>query len=273
VCVELTPDCHTVVSSGKCRINAKNIYGPVFCDGDLEISGSFAHAFMGVVHVKNANANFPAKETFEEGKKHKSQISSTFSDFTTYRGRHSDLLNAIKTSANGVFTDNGWTSFGTTGKSFYKCPEKTSQSTCTNRKIVHIVEKSGSFSMNYKQVLQESGLGYQANFHSNTYRWCETIGSGSNMRCKQNGGSEVYADDSEGARTLVVFTNAAHVSLQSTTTDRLKWGPSVFAPNTNVKLQSEFADGQLIVKSLLADDSRTGDQLHGSCFSEPLCLW
>merc|ERR1711920_371749 len=105
------------------------------------------------------------------------------------------------------------------------------------------------------QVLRDSGCGYQA--CSNIFRWCETVGDGSNTRCKQNREREVDADNSEGDRTLVAFTNAQGVSLQLTAVDKWKWGPSVFAPSTDVKLQSGFADGQLIVKSLLADDWRT----------------
>lgn len=223
------------------------------------------------MHANNGDGSFPNRDSFNRGKANKDRISSTFPRFSYYQGRHDDILNAIKADANQVFTSSGWTAFGTTGMSFYKCP--ASKPSCTkNYRIVHVVDRPGTFSTNYKQVLRDSGCGYQADVYSNTYRWCETVGSGSNKRCKQNGKSEVYSDDSEGVRTLVVFTNAQEVSLQSTAVDKLKWGPSVFAPSTDVKLQSDFADGQLIVKSLLADDGRTGDQLHGECFSEPICI-
>lgn len=225
------------------------------------------HAFSGIVHANNGNDVFPVS-TFVHGKAHKDAVSSTFPNFLTYQGEHDDLLNILRSDATNYFQDEGWTAFGTTLKSFYKCQQPGPN--LDNCWVIHVVDEPGELQVSYLDVLDKSGVGYQANVYGNTFRWCETNWQGT--ACKQNGQHAIYSDNQEGPRTLVVFTHAASVQLETTQNGK-KWGPSVFAPDTDVMLKSEFADGQLIVKNLVAANNRNADQLHGNCFgADILCF-
>jgi hypothetical protein len=283
---KLTGDaCHTLVATDDCAIHPKNIYGPVYCGGDLSVSGNFMHSFMGKVHannganidgsldnevLKNANGDVDIAR-FSKGISNKGDVSTTFPEFSTLQAQHSVFLTELTNDAYDYFTSTlshqNWHAFGTTSKSFWK--------TCGGyRCVVHVVDKAGTFNMNYQGVLTESGLEHQKKNSlteqnqplQEPLRWCETNDAG---KCLQNGERETYQDNIEGQRTLVVFTNAIQVTLKPTSDGR-KWGASVFAPSTKVALQSDFADGQLIVEELIGTSTRTGDQLHGKCFEESI---
>lgn len=274
------PYCHAVVSSGTCTFSAATVKGPVYCEGNLKLVGDFDKHFDETVYVANPGEGFLKTNLDEDSLlANKNDVGKTFPEFVDRRLKYSAILDTIRNNPQ-TLQDDGWRPFGDTNMSFWKRNPnwKNNEDNAgeAKRLVVHIVDRQDSFPTNYKQVLQDSGLGYQVDVdNSKTYRWCETEWKQNDeqkTRCKKNGNGEIYIDEKSGSNTLVVFTKAEQVSLTKTPKDQRKWGPTVFAPDTDVKVETQAVYGQLIVKNLLANELRTGDHFFGKCFTEPLCL-
>jgi len=260
------PQCFTLVIQEDCELVAHTIGSNVHCGGNADFVGDVSVAYAGKCYAQNGAQFQNDLVTFHGGTADVATSPVQFDRYTRFvENPEAVHLNLISS---------GWVAFGDSEHSYYYDNCITSSphgQKFTERCVIHVVADSGDLEVNYGDILDKSGLGYQKG--QDFLRWCEVDPDAYPVACKRNGQRDLYQDDNEGRRTLVVFKTSGVITLKTDPVFGRKWGPSILAPLATVKLESDFADGSIVAKKLVANPYRTQDQMHGECFNpQGLCF-